>query len=419
MEISKNLLELAKEYAKTGNTLYVVGGAVRNMMLGLPVTDIDICGACEPNVMQGIVSSLGYKFQVVNATLGTCLITVSDSEQYEYSTFRTDEYSLGHTPVKVQFVQDIKVDARRRDFTIGAMYYNILTSEIIDFYDGIKDVQDGIIRTVETPEHVFSADGLRIMRMVRFACELGYTIQKHTFDVAKANMGKLNQISAERKLKELKLILYSDFRYGNSNNCVKYFNKLNMYKYLFGVNNIKLKNNKPTKMVMHTTLDIRYYCFVMLLLCSKYHYKRISASQVTYDIHHMLGQMGLKESVNNINNITSMYQVLQTFKYGKHYTMQDLILYNKLDVKCKKALSLFIDTPNLDEHITKLTSAGMPFSERELNITNEQLMQITNKENISKIRKILFELCLQGVIHNSADMLVQYANIINEKLNNK
>lgn len=418
MEISESLMALAKQFNKHDATLYMVGGAVRNSLMNLPVTDIDICGKLLPKDVESVAKECGYKCQVVNEKLGTCLITVNDAEQYEYSTFRKESYSHGHTPDNVTFVDDVKVDAKRRDFTIGAIYYDIVKQEYIDIYSGAVDIKNRVIRTVETPEHVFSVDGLRILRLVRFAAELNFKIDKYTLLGAKNHVRNLNEISPERKLKELKLILYSDFRYGNTNTCLKYFNKLNVNKYLFKSNKLKFKTNKLAKVVFKTKLNIRYLCFCMLLLMNKYKFKYIHPSQIHFDVQSIFGQSGLRESSAQVNSIIDTYNLLQAFKFKKTYTIKELTDYKKLDDKCKMALSVFVPTDLIENHISQIELSGIPLSEDKLNVSNEELLSVVDAKNLSEIKTKLLHMCMAGKLKNEKENLLHSAKQMQVSINN-
>lgn len=99
----------------------------------------------------------------------------------EYTTFRTDSYDVSsgeHTPKDVRFTTDMNLDAKRRDFKCNALYKDVLTGEIVDLLGGVEDVKNKIVSTADEPEIVFEADGLRILRMVRFAAELGFDVEK-------------------------------------------------------------------------------------------------------------------------------------------------------------------------------------------------------------------------------------------------
>ena len=325
MELSNNLIKLSNVCNDKNGKIYVVGGAVRNSIMGLPYDDIDICGTFTPDEIMELATTCGFRSQVVNAKLGTVLIT-TDNEQYEYTTFRSENYVKGHSPSSVDFVNDIKVDAARRDFTINALYYDIYTGNVLDFYNGRTDIANKVIKTIETPDFVFASDGLRLLRLIRFASELDFKIDKPTLKQAKANIYMLNDISAERKLKELRMILFSDFRYGKTNKCIEYFNKLNVYPYLFKLNNFKIKNSWAAPRVMATTLDIRYLSFCIMLLMNKYKFRHIPINQLQFDVNNIFGATGLKDSNANISNLLKVYSVIQNFLFAKNTDVYDVSL---------------------------------------------------------------------------------------------
>ena len=406
MELSENLLKLAKEYSKHKAKLYVVGGAVRNSMMGLPIDDIDICGQLDISKMALVVAKCGFRSQEVNAALGTLLITVNDNESYEYTVWRKEMYLQGHTPNKVQFVKDLKIDARRRDFTINCIYYDIISDKIIDIYNAANDLKHKKLRTIETPQIVFSSDGLRILRLVRFACELGFNVDKLTLKTAKDYCHMLQDISAERKLKELKLILFGNFRYGNHNNrCVKLFNYLDIYKYLFKRTNFKIKNNKYAKKVFKTKLNIRYFAFVVLMLLNLYKFKSMPKAQVEYDIHVIFGKAGFNESNANVQQIINTYMLVQKFMFEKTIHIMDLVDYDKANEIVKDTMSVFVNTNKIQAQIYKLKQLHIPFCEEELDITNEQLKELVEENKIAKTKRLLFNLCLSGKVKNQYDIL--------------
>ena len=199
IKISSNLDKLAYKL-KNKADLFIVGGYVRNSLLNIYNTDIDLCSKLTIDELKDILSDSDFKIEEKNSFLGTAIISC-DNEYYEYSTFRTEQYENGgnHSPKQVQFVNDLKQDALRRDFTANCIYYNISKKCLIDPYNGIKDVKNEILRTIETPQFVFSSDGERILRLIRIACELNFKIERQTYKMAKKMCYHLKDISPARK----------------------------------------------------------------------------------------------------------------------------------------------------------------------------------------------------------------------------
>lgn len=242
INVSKNLKELSDIFQQNGHPLYIVGGYVRNAILGFCETDIDLCGTATPSEVMNIVPKNMYNIEIVNKKLGTMhLRSKHNDEVYEYTTFRAENYLPGgqHSPTTVEFVRDIKLDAKRRDFSANAIYYDITNSQIIDFYDGVKDTRRHILRTVETPEFVFNSDGLRMLRLVRIACELGFRIDKASLNTAKTMISNLNDISRERFNKEIVSVLFADYKYSSIPTTdahirgVKYLSSIGAWPYIF------------------------------------------------------------------------------------------------------------------------------------------------------------------------------------------
>lgn len=196
--------------------LYLVGGAVRNSILGLPLGDYDTASANLPN---DVVSKLkGTEFTVLAEypRTGTVLIG-SDEFKTEHTTFRTDSYPINsgvHSPEWVEFTTDIEIDALRRDFTVNAIYYNLTSDIIVDPTGGINDLKKRELRTVDDPKRVLGEDALRIMRLVRLRAELGFGIESMTLAVASELGARVKDISRERITDEYIKTLKGATKYG-------------------------------------------------------------------------------------------------------------------------------------------------------------------------------------------------------------
>ncbi len=218
--IDDNLTELAQIFDKNGFKLYIVGGFVRNALMGFCETDIDICSSAKVEDVERILNGTRFSCVLINKKLGTLhIFDDAKTVEYEHTTFRAEKYSAGgvHRPDDVTFVDDIRADASRRDFSVNALYYDIAGREILDFYDGVECIKNRIIKTVETPEIVFSRDGLRILRMARISSELNFAIEDKTFKIAKKLVGHLGDISQERFNREIVSMIFADNKYQTLN----------------------------------------------------------------------------------------------------------------------------------------------------------------------------------------------------------
>lgn len=195
------------------NPVYIVGGAVRNEMLGYPVSDIDICGAAAPEEVINKLTGTEFFVKTASDKLFTLIIT-DGTEKYEYTAFRTDSYRTGiHTPYESKRADSLETDALRRDFTVNAIYREILSGKICDPLGGLTDLKNRLLRSVN-PEKVLAEDGLRLMRLARIAAETGFEIEEATLEAAKRNAHLIKDIACERIREELDKILLADQKYG-------------------------------------------------------------------------------------------------------------------------------------------------------------------------------------------------------------
>jgi len=183
-----------------GFEAYVVGGCVRDSIMGIPPHDWDICTSALPEQIIEVFSDL--KVIPTGLKHGTVTVVLYGDE-YEITTYRIDgEYSDNRHPEAVEFVKDLKLDLMRRDFTINALAYNH-KSGIIDYFNGVEDIHNKVIRCVGNPNDRFSEDALRIMRAIRFATRFGFEIEQETRKSLFTHQSLLRNISAERINSEL------------------------------------------------------------------------------------------------------------------------------------------------------------------------------------------------------------------------
>lgn len=199
----KKLISLLKD---KGYECVLVGGCVRDSLLGLTPHDWDMATSATPEEMQNVFAD----FRTVDAGLkhGT-LTVIIDHEPYEITTYRIDgQYEDFRRPKEVFFTRNLKDDIGRRDFTINSIAYD-LDNGYYDFYDGMKDLESGVIRCVGNPHDRFNEDALRIIRAIRFACIYGFQIEEETVEAMIDCVSLLEHIAAERLQSEFSKILQS------------------------------------------------------------------------------------------------------------------------------------------------------------------------------------------------------------------
>ena len=187
--------------AKSGAKAYLVGGAVRDLLMGSPVYDWDIATEVAPARVEEIFS--GDKVVPTGVKYGTVTVIVKGGE-YEVTTFRQDErYSDGRRPDIVTFTKSIEEDLKRRDFTVNAIAYDPIKQELIDVAKGRDDIKKKLIRAVGDPSVRFAEDGLRALRACRFAAKLGFEIEKKTLKSITRALSVFKKVSPERVREEL------------------------------------------------------------------------------------------------------------------------------------------------------------------------------------------------------------------------
>lgn len=207
LNLPKQVEIILNKLHQNGYQAYVVGGCVRDSIMGITPHDWDVCTSALPEQIMEVFAD--YKVIPTGLQHGTITV-VMDATEYEITTYRIDgEYKDNRHPENVQFVQDVKLDLMRRDFTVNALAYNH-TSGIIDYFNGEKDIQNKVIRCVGNPNERFTEDALRIMRAVRFAIKYGFKIERETRNALMLHRMALANISVERINAELVKVLMCD-----------------------------------------------------------------------------------------------------------------------------------------------------------------------------------------------------------------
>ncbi len=205
-EFEASVREIAETCSSRGYQCYLIGGSVRDLLLGRDVFDYDFATDARPEE----ITKLFRRTVPTGIKHGTVTVLIGE-HSYEITTFRADgKYIDGRRPESVTFSQTLEEDVLRRDFTINGLAYDILTGEIIDHVNGTRDIHDRIIRTIGDPLTRFNEDGLRLMRACRFSAQLDFQIAEETFEAISECSDKLAVISAERIRDEIMKLLEAE-----------------------------------------------------------------------------------------------------------------------------------------------------------------------------------------------------------------
>lgn len=210
IEIPQSAQTILDLLEAAGHEAYVVGGCVRDALMGRTPNDWDITTSARPEQTKAVAADAGFKTIDTGIKHGTVTVIV-DHEPFEVTTYRADgSYSDGRHPDSIEFLDRIDGDLARRDFTINAMAYNP-SRGLVDRFGGQADLEAGILRAVGDPRERFTEDALRIVRGLRFAAQLGFAIEPETSDAMHELRSLLDNIAVERTWVEFRGLLEGSY----------------------------------------------------------------------------------------------------------------------------------------------------------------------------------------------------------------
>ena len=192
--------EIVRTLRRKGHSAYLVGGCVRDLLLGKEPTDYDVATSATPDEVQQYFSQT----YPVGAQFGVILVEIGNKDFVEVATFRSDvSYSDGRHPDAVRYTQSAQEDVKRRDFTINGLLLDPENNQVLDFVGGQMDLKNRMVRAIGQPDVRFQEDKLRMLRAVRFAARFEYQIEPETFGAIQELAGQITQVSRERVRDEL------------------------------------------------------------------------------------------------------------------------------------------------------------------------------------------------------------------------
>ncbi len=371
--IVKTLLDL-------GYQAFFVGGFVRDYLLGIDVSDIDITTNATPNEVEKIfkeTKATGVKFGTITVFLR--------GYQYEVTTFRTEgKYINYRKPENVSFAKSLEEDLKRRDFTINGLAMDI-SNKIIDLFNGKEDLDNRIIRSIGNPDIRFKEDALRILRAFRFVSKLGFNIEENTLISIKKNMNLLTKIPIERVMIEIKKI-FSNFNY------IKTISLMNEANIEQAFPELKKGINLLSSMDNYSLSYLEFFS-----LCFYLNKKGIPEKW----------RFSNKE-LSIINNIIELINLVKNNKFNEE------IIYRfgmDISLSANNILRIFDSSKNQEKEIINIYKKLPIYGKNDLVFKGRDILKITSFSNLETIGSIIDDLEKQvvtGKLPNHYSSLKKY-----------
>lgn len=444
IEIPLPVQFIIQELEKYEHEAYMVGGCVRDSILGRTPQDYDICTSATPNE---IIAALPNQ-EIIPTGLQHGTVTVLiNREPYEVTTYRIDgKYSDNRRPDSVEFTNSLLEDLRRRDFTINAMAYNS-TNGLVDPFGGVKDIENSAIRCVGSAHDRFSEDALRILRAIRFAAQLDFCIVEETDEEIHKSFGLLENISIERITSEFSKIVSSD----------SFYSKLLLYNDVFSLfipeikEMIGFKQNNPYHIydVFEHTAHAIENCdskdFIVRLAVFFHDFGKPFSYQDGEDgIRHFKGHGRISADLTDRimqrmrfdnetrNNVVELvYYHDASFAKGKKYVkrwlnkigeiqFRRLLAVRKADImgqNMEYEKNRVQELQEIKELIEEVISDSECFTLKDLSVGGNDLISIGYKpgRQIGITLTKLLELVIEGETENDKEVLLALAKEWNEK----
>ena len=437
MELPTALRGFAATLQAEGIALYAVGGCVRDALLQRPVHDVDLCSRLRPEALIARAAAYGIEAHLVQKTLGTVLLK-ADGQTFEHTTFRTESYGAGgaHRPDAVTFADTPEADAYRRDFSVNALYWCVATEKLVDPTGGREDLKRRVLRTTtEDPAVILRDDGLRILRLARFACTLGFSVDPDTWNAAKDNASLLQDVAWERKRQELDRILL----------CERVFDGLMRIKDVGALPYLLPEcaacDGMPQRIDHHkydvlthlfhtcenTPNDLANRLTGLLHDIGKPEAKRRDGNLYAHDVY---GERMAREAMERLRYPNALIErvcfairahmfdiadaasdatVRKRFAQWGRARTEDVIMIREADVR-GSGYKLGFRAEHWRRVYGQMQKEGAPFSESELKVTGEDIMQALGLDAGARVGRIKRQLLLHCAVHpeeNRKELLIK------------
>lgn len=400
MPLPSSVEYVLSKLKENGYQAYVVGGAVRDFLMGKTPHDYDLTSDALPSQISDVFKDF---YQEHSGEKHGTIRVIIDHKPIEITTFRCDEgYTDYRRPDNVEFVKDVYIDSKRRDFSINAFYYS--EGHIYDFHEGLEDLNNKVIKTIGNPSARFHEDALRILRAIRFSAKLGYEIESKTKTALLDCKEELNLIAKERILIELKEISSTS----------NFFRNIKEYFPIFKII-IPCLDKIGNSIDDIYNFDTKSYGDYIASLSALF-----SLREINNDF--MLWRLFIKmdnESINAIKTLIKLKDINFNNFFDNDYINGLILLSKPVDINVFKNYLINLynlkrfkndDIDSILNRVDILSKGNTPYSLKDLEIDGNDLLKLGIEKN-QYFKEILNEVllrCNQGDLNNNRNEEIEF-----------
>lgn len=400
MPLPSSVEYVLSKLKENGYQAYVVGGAVRDFLMGKTPHDYDLTSDALPSQISDVFKDF---YQEHSGEKHGTIRVIVDHKPIEITTFRCDEgYTDYRRPDNVEFVKDVYIDSKRRDFSINAFYYS--EGHIYDFHEGLEDLNNKVIKTIGNPSTRFHEDALRILRAIRFSAKLGYEIESKTKTALLDCKEELNLIAKERILTELKEISSTS----------NFFRNIKEYFPIFKLI-IPCLDKIGNSIDDIYNFDIKSYGDYIASLSALFSLREINNDFMPWRLFIKMDN----ESINAIKTLIKLKDINFNNSFDDDYINGLVLLSKPVDINVFKNYLINLynlkrfkndDIDSVLNRVDILSEGNTPYSLKDLEIDGNDLLKLGIEKN-QYFKEILNEVllrCNQGDLNNNRNEEIEF-----------
>lgn len=400
MPLPSNVEYVLSKLKENGYQAYVVGGAVRDFLMGKTPHDYDLTSDALPSQISDVFKDF---YQEHSGEKHGTIRVIIDHKPIEITTFRCDEgYTDYRRPDNVEFVKDVYIDSKRRDFSINAFYYS--EGHIYDFHEGLEDLNNKVIKTIGNPSARFHEDALRILRAIRFSAKLGYEIESKTKTALLDCKEELNLIAKERILIELKEISSTS----------NFFRNIKEYFPIFKLI-IPCLDKIGNSIDDIYNFDTKSYGDYIASLSALFSLREINNDFMPWRLFIKMDN----ESINAIKTLIKLKDINFNNSFDDDYINGLILLSKPVDINVFKNYLINLynlkrfkndDIDSILNRVDILFEGNTPYSLKDLEIDGNDLLKLGIEKN-QYFKEILNEVllrCNQGDLNNNRNEEIEF-----------